>query len=191
MLYRNVCLKAVVIQVLVVIALLAGIVGGADAQGLGNELWGIDWAADAGQVTKLFQQQGFNISGQGKDSDGKWLKFEKGRFLDYSCDVKTKWAGKDLKEISIYLTDKGPKTAGIFQKLTEHCQQQYGSPSSTDSYYLKSFPPIKVEAAVWQVCGEGNTAFEIYLARMGTEEYAGEEPLDSRIDITIVKKRLQ
>jgi hypothetical protein len=179
-----------VIQVLIIFALLVGSVT-AYAGGLGNELWGIDWTSDTAQVKQVLAKQGFIMTGQGKESDSKWLKFEQGRFLEIPCDAKVKWQRNDIKEVIVHLTEKGPKTADIYQQLIEYFQQNYGSPANTESYYLKSFPPIKVEAAVWQVYGEGKTAFEVNLTRMGTEEHSGEEPKDSNIEITIVKKHDQ
>jgi hypothetical protein len=189
MFYRNVCFKAVAVRVLVLVALLVG--SGADAKGQGNELWGIDWESNAGQVKQMLKKQGFRVVDLGKDSNGRWLKFEKGRFLDFYCDVRTNWVGKKLKKVIVDLAEVGPKTAGVYRELIEHFQQNYGSSSLTDAYYLKILPPVKVELTAWQVRNEKKTAFEVILTRTGTEEGADEEPKNSRIEITYVKMDAQ
>ena len=164
------------------------------AETLEASFWTLDWRAREEQVIQTMERHEFFLADQISDQSDRWLVFDKGRFLGYPAQVKIRWeAGvapetKEIKDIAVGFAAKGADTEPVFQKAQAVFAERYGAPLSQHTYWLKSYPPIKVEAVKWRVLNAAGDPFAVTLGRVGTEKVIGEIPTDSRVQITVERE---
>ena len=159
------------------------------AEKLGTVFWNLDWSARESQVEKIMEQQQFVLTDQGKDDEGNWLLFDKGRFMGQPAQVKVRWGvdpfreTKVMQDIAVLFAARGLGTEYVLNQVTETLQAKFGDPVSRAIYWMKSYPPIRVESAVWRVTDVHGDPYNVTLGRVGTEVADGETPADSEVQL--------
>ncbi len=167
------------------------------AETLEASFWTLDWRAREEQVIQTLERHEFFLADQISDQSDRWLVFDKGRFLGHPAQVKIRWdAGepretREIKDIAVGFAARGADTEPVFQKALAVFTERYGEPLNKNTYWLKSYPPIKVEAVKWRAFNAAGDPFAVTLGRVGTEKVIGETPADSRVQITVEREAQQ
>ena len=168
------------------------------AEKLETVFWNLDWAASENQVKQTMAQQQFVVIDRGKDAESRWLLFDKGVFMGQPTQVKIRWPAvfsesdsKMIQDVAVVFATKGVGTEYIFQQTADRLQVKFGEPISKSNYWMKSYPPVRVDSVIWRVTDLRGAFYDVTLARVGTEKVSGEIPSDSEVQLMIERDTLR